>query len=42
MLAAKTGEPLGTIKTRLELAIRKVRAAIMSLGGTEEWALARN
>ena len=41
-IAAKTGIPLGTIKTRLELAIRKVRAAILSLGGAEEWALAHN
>jgi len=41
-IAAKTGIPLGTIKTRLELAVRKVRAAILSLGGAEEWALSRN
>lgn len=36
-IAAHTGIPLGTIKTRLELAIRKVRAALTALGGTEEW-----
>jgi RNA polymerase sigma-70 factor (ECF subfamily) len=41
-IAAKTGIPLGTIKTRLELAVRKVRAAILSLGGAEEWTYARN
>ena len=41
-IAAKTGIPLGTIKTRLELAVRKIRASILSLGGAEEWALARN
>ena len=36
-IAAKTGIPLGTIKTRLELAIRKVRSAIMAMGGAREW-----
>jgi len=41
-IAAQTGIPLGTIKTRLELAVRKVRAAILSLGGAEEWALSHN
>ncbi len=40
-IAAKTGIPLGTIKTRLELAVRKVRAAILSLGGAEEWSPAQ-
>jgi len=38
-IAAKTGIPLGTIKTRLELAVRKIRTAILSLGGEEEWAM---
>jgi RNA polymerase sigma-70 factor (ECF subfamily) len=38
-IAAKTGIPLGTIKTRLELAVRKIRTAILSLGGEEEWSL---
>lgn len=37
-IAAKTGIPLGTIKTRLELAVRKIRTAILSLGGEEEWS----
>jgi RNA polymerase sigma-70 factor (ECF subfamily) len=37
-IAAKTGIPLGTIKTRLELAVRKIRTAILSLGGQEEWS----
>ena len=41
-IAAKTGIPLGTIKTRLELAVRKVRAAILSLGGAEEWSFSHN
>lgn len=40
-IAAKTGIPLGTIKTRLELAVRKVRSAIMAMGGTEEWSPSR-
>jgi len=38
-IAAKTGIPLGTIKTRLELAVRKIRTAILSMGGVEEWSL---
>ena len=37
-IAAHTGIPLGTIKTRLELALRKVRTAIVALGGRGEWA----
>ena len=40
-IAAKTGVPLGTIKTRLELAVRKLRTALTSLGGAEEWSLNR-
>lgn len=36
-IAAHTGIPLGTIKTRLELAIRKVRVGLTAMGGTEEW-----
>jgi len=40
-IAAKTGVPLGTIKTRLELGVRKLRAAVTSLGGAEEWSLIR-
>lgn len=36
-IAASTGIPLGTIKTRLELAVRKVRSAIMAIGGAGEW-----
>ena len=31
-IAAKTGIPLGTIKTRLELAIRKLRGAVLAMG----------
>ena len=40
-IAAQTGIPLGTIKTRIELALRKVRTAIVALGGTSEWTSAR-
>jgi len=36
-IAAHTGIPLGTIKTRLELAIRKLRAGLATMGGSEEW-----
>ncbi len=36
-IAAHTGIPLGTIKTRLELALRKVRTSIVALGGVAEW-----
>ena len=31
-IAAYTGIPLGTIKTRLELALRKLRAAVVAFG----------
>ena len=35
-IAAHTGIPLGTIKTRLELALRKLRAAVMAFGELRE------
>lgn len=38
-ISAQTGIPLGTVKTRLELGVRKFRTAILSMGGREEWAL---
>jgi len=38
-IAAHTGIPLGTIKTRLELALRKLRASILALG-IEKWDFA--
>jgi RNA polymerase sigma-70 factor (ECF subfamily) len=41
-IAAHTGIPLGTIKTRLELAMRKVRSAVLALGGTGEWSQSHN
>jgi len=37
-IASFTHIPLGTIKTRLELAVRKVRNSILTLGGASEWA----
>jgi RNA polymerase sigma-70 factor (ECF subfamily) len=37
-ISARTGIPLGTIKTRLELGVRKVRAAILQLGGARDWS----
>ncbi len=40
-IAAQTGIPLRTSKTRLELALRKVRTAIVALGGADEWAQVR-
>jgi len=39
--ATKTGIPLGTIKTRLELGVRKVRAAILAMGDQQEWLTTR-
>lgn len=39
-IAAHTGIPLGTIKTRLELAMRKLRAAALAFGELRESALA--
>lgn len=41
-IARRTGIPLGTIKTRLELAVRKMRAAILALGGEAEWHCAHS
>lgn len=39
-IAKSTGIPLGTIKTRLELAVRKVRSAVLQMGGAGEWSAA--
>ena len=36
-IAAQTGIPLGTIKTRIELAVSKIRSAILALGGENAW-----
>lgn len=38
-IAAQTGIPLGTIKTRIELAMRKVRNGVLALGGAHEWTM---
>jgi RNA polymerase sigma-70 factor (ECF subfamily) len=35
-IAAHTGIPLGTIKTRLELALRKLRAAVVAFGELQD------
>jgi hypothetical protein len=37
--AKKTGIPLGTVKTRLELGVKKLRAAVCAMGSREEWLL---
>jgi len=36
-IARETGIPLGTIKTRLELGIKKLRAAVCAMGTRDEW-----
>lgn len=36
-IAAHTAIPLGTIKTRIELALRKLRKALLALGDEAEW-----
>jgi RNA polymerase sigma-70 factor (ECF subfamily) len=36
-IARKTGIPLGTIKTRLELGVKKLRAAVCAMGTRDEW-----
>jgi RNA polymerase sigma-70 factor, ECF subfamily len=40
-IAAHLKVPLGTIKTRLQLGVRKLRTALLSIGGMEEWSLAQ-
>ena len=37
-IAARTRIPLGTIKTRLEYGLRKMRAAVLAAGGPKEWS----
>jgi RNA polymerase sigma-70 factor (ECF subfamily) len=39
-IAIKTGIPLGTVKTRLELGLKKLRAAVTALGSRNEWLVA--
>jgi RNA polymerase sigma-70 factor (ECF subfamily) len=36
-IARETGIPLGTIKTRLELGVKKLREAVTAIGSREEW-----
>jgi RNA polymerase sigma-70 factor, ECF subfamily len=38
-IARETGIPLGTIKTRLELGVKKLRSAVFAMGSREEWLL---
>jgi RNA polymerase sigma-70 factor (ECF subfamily) len=40
-IAAHTKTPLGTIKTRLELAIRKLKTSLLAMGGANEWLALR-
>lgn len=39
-IARATGLPLGTVKTRIELGLRKVRTAISAMGGSSAWLTA--
>ena len=36
-IARETGIPLGTIKTRIELGVKKLRALVCAMGTREEW-----
>jgi RNA polymerase sigma-70 factor, ECF subfamily len=36
-IARETGIPLGTVKTRLELGVKKLREAVTAIGSREEW-----
>jgi RNA polymerase sigma-70 factor (ECF subfamily) len=36
-VAARTGNPLGTVKTRIELAIKKLRRLLLARGTQDEW-----
>jgi len=36
-IARETGIPLGAVKTRLELGVKKIRAAVCSMGIRDEW-----
>jgi RNA polymerase sigma-70 factor (ECF subfamily) len=38
-IARETGIPLGTVKTRVELGIKKLRVAVKKLGSRDEWLL---
>ena len=36
-MARETGIPLGTIKTRLKLGVRRLRGTVSAIGFREEW-----
>jgi RNA polymerase sigma-70 factor (ECF subfamily) len=36
-IARETGIPLGTVKTRIELGVKKLRAAVLTIGSREAW-----
>lgn len=36
-IARETGIPLGTVETRIELGIKKLRAAASAFGSRDEW-----
>jgi len=38
-IARETGIPLGTVKTRIELGVKKLRIAVLGLGSRKEWLL---
>jgi len=39
-IARETGIPLGTIRTRLELGVKKLRALVCAMGTRKEWLAA--
>ena len=41
-IAKETGIPLGTVKTRLELGVKKLRVAVCALGSRDEWLAVMN
>ena len=41
-IVAKTGIPLGTIKTRMQLALRKIRTAVLAIDDFKEWWPSQN
>lgn len=36
-IACETGIPLGTVKTRIELGVKKLRVALLAIGSREAW-----
>jgi RNA polymerase sigma-70 factor, ECF subfamily len=39
-IAKETGLPLGTVKTRIELGVKKLRTAVCAMGSRDEWLVA--